>query len=208
MTQAVAGVAGVLLAAGGGTRLGVAKALVELGGRRLVERGESTLRRAGCAPVVVVLGARAADASPLVTGQVVVNEAWTDGMGGSLRAGLEALGTSGAAAAVVTLVDQPFVGEAAVGRLVQAWRAGALVAVATYGGAPRNPVLLDRRVWDDLLPCLGGDQGARQWLRAHPDVVVAVPCDDVADPTDIDTAEDLEAARLRVRDGTRHHPQA
>ena len=47
-------VAGVLLAAGEGKRLGTPKALVELGGRRLVDRGADLLRDGGTAPVVVV----------------------------------------------------------------------------------------------------------------------------------------------------------
>ena len=52
-----AAVAGVLLAAGAGSRLGRPKALVELGGVRLVDRGIWLLRAGGAAPLVVVTGA-------------------------------------------------------------------------------------------------------------------------------------------------------
>src|SRR5262249_57149249 len=52
-----AGVAGVLLAAGEGSRLGRPKALVEIGGQTLAERGVALLRDGGAAPVVVVTGA-------------------------------------------------------------------------------------------------------------------------------------------------------
>ena len=101
-------VAGVLLAAGEGKRLGTPKALVELGGRRLVDRGADLLRDGGTAPVVVVTGA-----APITMPDVVLvpNPDWRTGMGSSLAAGLHAL-PSDCAAAVVALVDQPLIGAA------------------------------------------------------------------------------------------------
>ena len=56
-----AGVAGILLAAGGGTRLGQPKATVEIGGERLAQRGVALLRDGGASPIVVVTGAVAVD---------------------------------------------------------------------------------------------------------------------------------------------------
>ncbi|GAA0284243.1 nucleotidyltransferase family protein [Actinomadura nitritigenes] len=181
--------AGLLLAAGGGSRLGRPKALVELEGERLVDRGVRTLRDGGCAPVLVVAGAAQVE----VIGAVVVpNPDWRDGMGSSLRAGLAAL-PPGCPAAVVALVDQPRVTAAAVALLVAAYDAGAEIAVATYGGAPRNPVLLRAEHFAAAAEAAVGDTGARGFLRAHPDLVTRVPCDDVASPDDIDTPEDLAA---------------
>ncbi|MYW10849.1 NTP transferase domain-containing protein, partial [Streptomyces sp. SID2563] len=53
-------IAGLLLAAGGGRRLGGRpKALLEHRGRPLVEHALRTLREGGCGPVHVVLGASA-----------------------------------------------------------------------------------------------------------------------------------------------------
>jgi len=187
-------VAGLLLAAGGGSRFGGPKALVELDGALLVERAVQVLRDGGCAPVLVVLGAqadrvRAATDLP----DVVVAPDWADGMGASLRAGLARLAQGPAQACVVGLVDQPLVGSAAVERLRSAWQAGAVAAVATYGGRPRNPVLLGRTVWADVAAAASGDAGARTWLRGHPDLVTPVPCDDTGSPYDIDTTEDLAA---------------
>jgi len=187
-------VAGLLLAAGGGSRYGGPKALVELGGELLVDRAAHLLEAGGCAPVLVVLGAhadrvRAATDLP----DVVVAPDWADGMGASLRAGLAALAEGPAQACVIALVDQPLVGSAAVDRLRSAWESGAVAAVATYGGRPRNPVLLDRTVWADVAAAASGDAGARTWLRGHPDQVTPVPCDDTGSPYDIDTTEDLAA---------------
>jgi CTP:molybdopterin cytidylyltransferase MocA len=190
----VTAVAGLLLAAGAGRRLGRPKALVELDGRTLVERGAQLLLDAGCDPVVVVLGAAADEARGHVPprASVVVCEAWDEGMGASLCAGLQALAATPAGACVVALVDQPRVGIESVRRLVAS--VGSDAAVATYDGRPRNPVLLDRAVWPDVAVAAVGDIGARGWLRAHPDRVTSVPCDGTGSPADVDTPEDL--ARL------------
>ncbi|GGT53411.1 nucleotidyltransferase family protein [Actinomadura citrea] len=188
--------AGLLLAAGEGRRLGRPKATVELDGERLVDRGVRTLRDGGCSPVLVVAGAAQIE----VIGAVVVpNPDWRDGMGSSLRAGLAAL-PPGCPAVVVALVDQPLVTPAAVERLIAAFAEGAGIAVATYGGAPRNPVLLGAGHLAGVAEAAVGDQGARGYLRARPELVTPVPCDDVAAPDDIDTPEDL-AALNRPRAG-------
>ena len=180
-------VAGVLLAAGRGSRLGTPKALVELGGRRLVDRGVDLLRDGGAAPVLVVLGAVGAD----VPGAVAVhNPDWRAGMGSSLAAGLRAL-PGECAAAVIALVDQPLVGAGAVARLIAAYLAGAEIAIATYHGQARNPLLLARRHWAGVLDAAVGDAGARPYLRAHPDLVTWVECTDTGSPDDVDTADDL-----------------
>jgi CTP:molybdopterin cytidylyltransferase MocA len=180
-------VAGVLLAAGRGSRLGTPKALVEVGGQRLVDRGVALLAGGGAAPVLVVTGAVEVNL-PGVT--IVPNPDWATGMGSSLAAGLRALPAT-CAAAVVALVDQPLIGPAAVSRLIAAFHAGAGVAVASYDGRPRNPVLLARRHWPRVLAETAGDAGARTFLRAHPDLVTFVECGDTGRPDDVDTPEDL-----------------
>ena len=180
-------IAGVLLAAGEGTRFGGPKALVEVAGIRLVDRGVALLRDGGTAPVVVVTGA--VDVAPL--GVITVhNPDWRSGMASSLAAGLGALPGS-CAAAVIALVDQPLVGPGAVRRLVAAYHDGATIAVASYHGKLRNPVLLARDEWAGVLALATGDVGARPYLHAHPDRVTAVECGDIGRPDDVNTPEDL-----------------
>jgi nicotine blue oxidoreductase len=100
-------------------------------------------------------------------------------------------------AVVVALADQPLVGAVAVARLIAAYRDGASVAVAGYDGRPRNPVLLAREHWPEVLATAAGDQGARAFLRARADLVTLIECGDTGRPDDIDTPEDLErVARL------------
>jgi nicotine blue oxidoreductase len=186
-------VAGVVLAAGAGSRLGQPKALVRLGGELLLDRAVRTLRAAGCDPVVVVLGASAPEAlasADHTAFEPVTNPDWPTGMGSSLRAGLQAV-SGRADAAILSLVDQPGMTIATVQRLLASWCADGRAAVATYDGAPRNPVLLPATTWADAAGSAVGDRGARAWLRAHPGEVSEVPCDDVGSADDIDTAADL-----------------
>ncbi len=105
-------------------------------------------------------------------------------------------------AVVVVLADQPLVGAEAVTRLIAAFRAGATVAVATYGGKPRNPVLLAREHWPEVAELATGDSGARTFLRARPELVTSIECGDVGRPDDIDTPEDL--ARIAALDPGPH----
>jgi CTP:molybdopterin cytidylyltransferase MocA len=187
--------AGLVLAAGGGSRFGSPKALVRLGDGLLVERAVATLRAAGCAPVVVVLGAAARDVAAVAElgdAVVVVNDGWETGMGSSLCTGLSALTDLGTPAAVVTLVDQPQVTPELVRRLAEHWSAGVAAVSASYDGRRRNPVLLDASVWPQVMEAAVGDVGARGWLDAHPDDVVVVACDDLGSEIDIDTPLDLD----------------
>jgi CTP:molybdopterin cytidylyltransferase MocA len=188
-------VAGILLAAGEGSRLGQPKALVEIGGEPLARRGVAMLREGGAAPVVVVTGAVAVDLPGVL---VVHNPGWRTGMGSSLAAGLATV-PEDCHAAVIALVDQPLVGPEAVRRLIAAYAGGASIAVAAYHGAPRNPVLLAREHWAGVLALAVGDAGARPFLRAHPDLVVPVECGDTGRPDDLDTRADLERLAGLVR---------
>jgi len=189
----VATVAGILLAAGEGSRLGRPKALVELGGQTLAERGIALLRAGGADPVLVVTGAAAVE---IDGARAVHNPDWRSGMGSSLAAGLRALDETGPGAAVIALADQPLVGAEAVRRLIAAYQAGASVAVAAYAGKPRNPVLIAREHWAAVTELAAGDTGARPFLRAHPELVTLVECGDTGSPDDVDTPEDL--ARVRT----------
>jgi CTP:molybdopterin cytidylyltransferase MocA len=182
-------VAGLLLAAGAGRRYGMPKALVVQDGRPLVERGLATLRAGGCDPVVVVLGAAAAQvraASDLSDATVTENTDWGTGMGASLGAGLAALADAPAIAVVVLLVDTPGVTPEAVRRLRGHAGPGAL-ALATYHGQPGHPVLLGRDHWPGVAGSATGDVGARRYLADHPGLVTRVPCEDIADGTDLDS---------------------
>ncbi|UGY94309.1 nucleotidyltransferase family protein [Streptomyces gobiensis] len=188
---------GLLLAAGGGRRLGGRpKALLSHRGRPLVEHAVQVLREGGCDPVYVVLGA----AADQVRGQaelagcvLVDNPEWELGMGSSLRAGLHALTGAGptAQAVVISLVDQPGIGPTAIARVRAACRSTASLAMATYAGRRGHPVLLGAEHWAGVAASAVGDQGARAYLREHTPGITLIECGDIADPGDIDTPADL-----------------
>ncbi|WP_353945584.1 nucleotidyltransferase family protein [Streptomyces sp. HUAS MG91] len=192
-------VAGLLLAAGGGRRLGGRpKALLTHDGRPLVEHAVRTLRAGGCGPLHVVLGAAADDVRKraALDGCVLVdNPGWADGMGSSLRAGLDSLAATGASAALVLLVDQPGIGAAAVARVRAALRSPASLAAAAYDGERGHPVLFGRDHWAGIAASASGDRGARAYLKEHAAAVELVECGDIAEAYDIDTEADLRHLR-------------
>jgi CTP:molybdopterin cytidylyltransferase MocA len=191
-------VAGLLLAAGAGRRMGGPKALVELDGEPLVARGLRALRDGGLDPRLVVLGAHADEARAAVgaadpAATVVVAEDWADGMGASLRAGLAALGAPDPARAVdavlVLLVDTPGIGAPALARVAAAATRDGLVR-GSYDGRPGHPVLLGAEHLAGVAAAAHDDVGARGYLAGRDDVR-PVEVGDVAARDDVDTPADL-----------------
>lgn len=188
-------VAGLLLAAGGGRRLGGRpKALLTHRGRPLVEYAVGVLRAAGCARVHVVLGAQAAavrERAELGDCVLVENPDWAAGMGSSLRAGLDSLAGTGVRAALVSLVDQPGIGAEAVARVLAAYEDETSLASAAYDGVRGHPVLFGAAHWAGIAATATGDRGARAYLKERAAAIRLVECGDVARPYDIDTEADL-----------------
>jgi CTP:molybdopterin cytidylyltransferase MocA len=190
----MAGVLGVVLAAGGSTRMGRPKQLATLDGRPLLAHVLAAAAGAPLDRVVVALGGAAAevlDRVELGRAEPLVVEGWAAGMGHVLAATLAQAGEDWEAV-VVLLGDQPLVPAAAVARVVEAWRAGAgPVVTATYDGRPGHPKLFDRRLLPDLLR-LTGDTGARDLVAADPGRVRRVEVGDLGSDADIDVEADLE----------------
>lgn len=174
-------VAGVLLAAGAGTRYGMPKVLAAQG--EWLNTAVNALHAGGCDDVVVVLGAALVEVpSPA---RAVFAEAWADGLSASLRAGLSAIEAD---FAVLHTVDTPDVGAEVVRRVVAAATTSESgLARARYAQAPGHPVVIARRHWAALLDQIHGDEGARSFLAGRDDVV-AVDCADLATGRDIDVS--------------------
>ncbi|MGO9959306.1 MAG: NTP transferase domain-containing protein [Solirubrobacteraceae bacterium] len=193
-------VAGLVLAAGAGTRFGAGSKLVaDLGGRPLLEwavRAQSAV--AALQRVVVVLGSDAAEVRARVDfgrAETVVCEDWESGQAASLRRGLEELGA--AARIVVTLGDAPLVSSAVIARF-----AGEPPGTrAVYGGRPGHPVVLGA---DHVAAAMSlrGDRGARGLLRGARQIEVGHLCSGL----DVDTPEDLESIRRVLGGQIDGHP--
>lgn len=173
--------AGLVLAAGEGKRFGGPKAPYLYRGERLIDRAVETLRVAGCEPVFVVLGAWSGQVDD---GEVLMHASWSEGMGSSLRFGLQHLEQEPTIdSLVLILVDQPGITPAAVTRLLVS---GATLAQASYAGRPGHPVLIGREHWRPLIDSLHGDVGARHYLKASSKRVL-VEVADISDDQDMDT---------------------
>lgn len=181
-------VQGLLLAAGAGTRMGTPKALLrDDDGATWLARGVRALADGGCDQVVVVLGAAAEDALPLLAGTgatVVVAADWAAGMSASLRAGLTAVAGTDAGAVVVTLVDLPDVGADVVRRVLDPAPGPATLRRAAFAGRVGHPVVLGRDHWAAIGGRAAGDRGARDYLADRE--VDVVECGDLATGRDVD----------------------
>jgi CTP:molybdopterin cytidylyltransferase MocA len=193
------GVAGLLLAAGAGRRMGGPKALLrDAHGVPFLDRAVGVLFGGGCRTVTVVLGAEAVRAELLLaeTGwsgddrvDVVVAPDWERGMGASLRAGLSILDGGTADGALVSLVDLPDVDEQVVRRVISVSSGPRALVRATYSGRPGHPVLIGREHWAGAAATADGDSGARAYLDSNGLTLCA--CDDLATGRDVDRPEDL-----------------
>jgi CTP:molybdopterin cytidylyltransferase MocA len=171
--------AGVLLAAGAGRRMGRPKALLhDEHDVPFLDRAVGVLFDGGCDTVTVVLA-----------------EDWDEGMGASLRAGLRALDGGPAEAALVTLVDLPDVDETVLRRVVGTGAGAQALVRATYDGRPGHPVLVGREHWAGVAATAHGDHGARDYLSTQG--AVACECADLATGHDVDRPEDLGRPHAR-----------
>jgi molybdenum cofactor cytidylyltransferase len=179
-------IGGLILAAGEGRRFGGTKQLADLGGRPLLEHALAAM--AGVSPRVVVLGHAADEIRARVDlqgAEPVLCDRWHEGQSASLRCGLAAL--LGADAVLVALGDQPGLTVAAVDAVLAA-RGDEDAVRAVYDGVPGHPVLL-RRALLARAGELRGDSGFRELLTGAR--VAEVEVGHLADPTDIDTREEL-----------------
>ncbi len=149
---------------------------------------------AGCAPVVVVLGYEADRMQAELEGvaiEVVVHPGWAEGMGSSLRRGVEVVrGMEAVPEAVLVLVcDQPRLSAEHLRALIERQRqSDAPITASVYAGRAGVPAIFARRVLLELAG-LQGDRGARDLIRRHGEAVEAVPWPDGS--VDLDVPEDL-----------------
>ncbi|HZZ40188.1 MAG TPA: nucleotidyltransferase family protein [Acidobacteriaceae bacterium] len=186
--------AAVVLAAGASTRLGKTKQLIRVGGETLLRRTARLALKAGCAPVTAVLGYEAERLRPEVEAlgaAVAVNPQWREGMGASLRCGMEALCAREPRPDRVLLLvcDQPRLTVEHVRALLERHAGGgAAITASLYGGRPGVPAVFAEEVFPELLTS-AGDRGAREVIRKDARRVQAVAWPD--GEVDLDRPEDL-----------------
>ena len=188
-------IGGMLLAAGGSSRLGQPKQLLQFQGKTLLRRAAETLAGSACEPIVVVLGAETEQSRAEIADlhvQVVINNDWKSGMSSSIKTGLAVLLIEGPAldALVITLCDQPNVISGDIDALCKAFRMYQTpIVAADYGDFAGVPALFSFELFNDLLE-LAGDKGARDLIRVRSKNVTRIKLELAA--IDIDTPDDLK----------------
>lgn len=186
-------VAIILLAAGGSSRLGHPKQLLDLEGQSLLQHSLQVAMDANMGPVVVVLGANADTVNKEVQGcnaQTVFNENWQEGMAASIRCGIAHIEETNpmAEAAILMVCDQPYISAALLNNLVAAHQqTGKPIITCSYADTFGPPTLFHKSLFAELLQ-LKGDVGARSILKEHANSVEAVPFPEGV--VDIDTEAD------------------
>jgi CTP:molybdopterin cytidylyltransferase MocA len=190
--------AGLILAAGSSRRMGSPKQLLLIAGRPMLEAVVVQANASKLDEVVVVLGAVADEIRPRVAfgrATVLVNPDHAAGMASSLKAGIASLAPR-VDRVVVMLGDQPDVSAAVLDQLLRLQQASGLPAAAlSFDGLLHPPVVLERKLWGDLMS-LHGDVGCRAVIRARPELVARLPVEgNLRHPVDVDTPGDY--ARIR-----------
>jgi molybdenum cofactor cytidylyltransferase len=198
-------VAAIVLAAGRSSRFRAGggaeenKLLAKIGGRPIVARVVNAALESRARPVIVVVGYAGDAVAAALAGlpaTIAVNPDFETGIASSLRVGLAATPPD-ADGAVVLLGDMPKVAPRLIDDLIETLEARPTVrAVAPIREGRRgNPVLIARPLFEQAMT-LVGDTGARRLLDAlSPTRVAEIPtASDVF--LDVDTPDDLAAARL------------
>jgi molybdenum cofactor cytidylyltransferase len=188
-------IAGLILAAGESSRMGIDKAALTYRGRTFLELMVQTLREINLERIVVVLGHHAQEIQrqiKLEAAQVVVNLDYRSGQTSSLQAGLRSLLADDLEAIILCLVDHPAVCAETVRRIVATFRqCGAPVVIPTYQGRRGHPVLIGRQVFRELLDLPAG-MGANSVLRRFLPATQFVEVDDEGVVIDVDDPESYQ----------------
>lgn len=181
----------IVLAAGGSTRFGALKQLLEYQGRSLLKRAVETALALDAGEILVVHGPKAAKCLREIDGLPVtnlVNEAWETGMASSLKLALDAV-PADTEAVLVLLCDQPLVTAGHLQQMVGTWvsRPDRIVA-AEYAGTVGVPAIIPKQRFPDLRR-ISGDTGARKVLADFSGGLTAVPLPEAV--FDIDTEQDF-----------------
>lgn len=186
-------IAGVVLAAGSGSRIGMPKGLLRTAdpAESFLDRACRVLREAGADEIVAVVAREYEAERPLPAGvRGVVNPDPTRGQLSSLHGALGTLDHERCEAMVVLPVDVPLVSAATVRLLIDVWRDRRAPVVRPIRGAQHgHPVVFDRRLFDELSRA-DPARGAREVVRAHVSAAGEVEVADEGAFTDVDTAEE------------------
>jgi molybdenum cofactor cytidylyltransferase len=185
----------VVLAAGGSSRLGRPKQLLNLGNRPLMSHTLDAVREAGNIDArFLVLGHASEEIQKSVDLDgftVIDNPDYAEGQSTSVRCAIEFLG-SDTDAVIFVLADQPLQVPAVIDRLSESYRQKpSPVVQPVYADGPGNPILIARPLFPELAK-LSGDTGARPVLQQRKSEIRRIDCQEWTRPLDVDSDDDYQ----------------
>lgn len=201
-------VAAIVLAAGSSSRMGRAKQLIKIGTYNLLTRTLDAASNSGCDHVAVVLGANADTLRAQVINpgiQVIINPNWSEGLGSSIRTGVNVVCTllgDKVDSVLLLLCDQPLVDSSVLQRLLRSYHETKAGIVASsyeiYGERVVGvPAIFSRSMFPQLMS-LGGATGAKQLIKAEYANVFYVDVPEAA--IDLDTLDDVKRFQASTLD--------
>jgi molybdenum cofactor cytidylyltransferase len=187
-------VTGLVLAAGGSSRLGQPKQLLPYGDATLLDHTLTTARACRFDQLICVIGGAAAEIRAkvdLAGAEVLENNQFGEGCSSSIALALEAIDPRNDVL-VLLLGDQPGVTPATVQALVEG-RGDAPLAVCGYDNGRGHPFAFARSMFGDLA-ALHGDKGVWKLQDRLGELVAEVPVEGPI-PLDVDTWEDYQAVQ-------------
>jgi molybdenum cofactor cytidylyltransferase len=185
----------VIIAAGESKRLGSPKQLLLLDKDTMLNRLIKMVQKAVDFPIYLVLGANAKKIKaqlPITNLNIVENNEWQEGMGSSIRIGVQAVIDSANKhdGVLILVCDQPYLSESSIKDLIalQAINNTA-IAASFYANIAGTPALFHQSVFSDLL-ALKGDQGAKRIIQERDQELAKLQFEKGV--LDIDTPEDYQ----------------
>jgi CTP:molybdopterin cytidylyltransferase MocA len=192
-------IAGVILAAGEGKRIGQTKALIETDGKTFLETIVEKLKTAGCKPILVVGGADYKEVkkeAERLKIAFVHNLNWESGQFSSLKAGFSNLEMD-FCGAVIALVDHPFVAQQTYNDLIGAFNQfNQRIVMPIHNHHRGHPIVVPRAIIREVIEA-ADDLTLKDIIGNHENMTVMHRCEDPGVLQDIDTIDDLMKARKK-----------
>jgi molybdenum cofactor cytidylyltransferase len=197
MSNLAENIAGIILAAGEGKRIGQNKGLLKIGGISFLEKVILPLKDAGCDPVIVVGGSQSdkVKAESLKHGaEFALNENWQSGQFSSLKAGLRQL-KHDVEGAIIALADHPLVMSNTYNILMEEFLEHSdKIILPICNGRRGHPIVLP----DDIIGEIKSapdNSILKDIIFDHTDKIYETVIEDPGILKDIDTNSDLEGFR-------------
>ncbi len=185
----------ILLAAGSSFRMGQSKQLLLIENEPLLLRSTKAALASSFENVIVVLGAQEKEHRSIIAHlpiQIVLNQNWEDGMGGSIKKGLSHVLNvlPETQATMIMVCDQPLLTSSHLDKIMTVYKQTQKSIVAShYSDSAGVPALFDKAVFPELLN-IDDNQGAKKVIHQHPEFLALV--DFYGGEIDLDTWQEYQ----------------